>query len=291
MRLNTKPRSRTRSTAWTSRHVGAGGEGGGDQRPRRTLAAATAMGSKGVMGSISPRRQQRPADVDQWRDHAAVAAAAAAAAAAAEAAKLEPGPDVIRYPDQMPHVPHGIHPPKAAEALARSYSMPPRYQPFYLRKSSGADEQTCIPLRDLPIIRTQGPSKYLDDACVPMSMVHAVLARHVADARHGDEAAPATRRRRRRSGRQERGAGAQGGRSAFVGDSFRANYAPPPQFSRRSPSPARRGCPPPRRPTAAARRRPTCRRRRRSPTRSATCRARRRRSRCPELPPPQYPFG
>ena len=38
--------------------------------------------------------------------------------------------------------------------------------------AKAAAASACIPLRDLPIIRTQGPAKYLEDYCVPLALLH-----------------------------------------------------------------------------------------------------------------------
>lgn len=190
-------------------------------------------------------------------------------------------------PDAMPFAPAGALP--AHRPGEYEYTMPPRYQPFYPRKSSGSDEQTCIPLRDLPIIRTQGPSKYLDDACVPMSMVHAFSPDTWRMHDMAMKKPPAT---------GGGGAGAKSGapasqkaEGAFVRDFFRANYAPPPQFSLPLPfsgsprmpafsSPDGRGAPPPDVPPAPPVTYPLGHLPRKAPPLPM-----------PELPPPQYPFG
>ena len=71
----------------------------------------------------------------------------------------------------MPFAPAGVYPPHAAREY--EYTVPPRYAAYFPKQmAKAAAASACIPLRDLPIIRTQGPAKYLEDYCVPLALLH-----------------------------------------------------------------------------------------------------------------------
>jgi len=214
--------------------------------------------------------------------------------------------DMRQLPDAMPFHPAGVYPEHRPGEY--EHTMPPSYQPFYPSKSPPKDAgDTCIPVKDLPIIRTQGPSKYLDDYCIPMRMVqfyqpdvwrmpdsmYGAAARMPSATAQPTNSPKAAAAQMHDDGKPGEG-GSKGTRETeqqFVRRFFQANPAPPPMFSLPLPfsgspkfpafsSPDGKGAPPPDVPPPPPVTYPLGHLPRKVPALPM-----------PELPAPQWPYG